>query len=256
MPDEEPCFTLEEPPPKLRYAIQKKPSTKQNLMCQMAVNLHNRVESLGPNQIGQAKRDEELTDIVHTFSVGGVQPGGNVQHAIDHLQSMQKRLFRTYFSPQLNLARMHFLRKAVLATVMGAAVGLILSRVVQWPEVANYIYLMVASALGVALVSASTGHHHDFDAFDDDLASLDAPFTKLFIAAGIALVIALLLSTDAATLKLGTMSTNAIGKDTTVALALGAIFGVASRDALRLLVRFGTQAITKLSGGAQNQHSR
>jgi hypothetical protein len=225
-------------------------------MCQLAVNLHNRVESLSPNQIERTKMNEELTDIVHSFSVGGVQPGANVQHAIDHLQSMQKRIYRTYFSPQLNLARMYFLRKAVMATALGAASGLILSRVVLWPEVANYVYLMVASALGVALVSASTGHHHDFDSYDEDLASLDAPFTKIFIAAGIALVIALLLSTDAASLKLGTMSTNAVAKDTTVALALGALFGVASRDALRLLLRLGSQAITKISGSGRNQDSR
>ena len=247
MAEEEPCFTLEDLPPKLHYSVRKKPSAKQSLMCRLAVDLHTRIDDLQPSQITQEKREEEMTDVVNTFSVGGVQPGGNVQHAIDHLQIMQKRLFRIYFAPQLNAARQRFLLKAVLTVVAGTTLGRLLSTLVEWPEVSNYIYLMVASTLGMTLVSASTGYNYDFNSFDEDLASLEAPFTKMFIAAGIGLVIALLLSTDAASLKIGRMSTNAIATDTTAALALGAIFGVASRDALRLVVRFGTQAVAKFS---------
>ncbi len=248
--DENPCYSLEAPVPALNYAIRAKPSPKQAAMCRMAVELHTRIDRLSSgqkDQISEAQRIEDLTLVVNAFVVGGVIKNCDTQTAVDQLLSIQKRVFTEYFSPILWNYKQRFVLAFLVVGFGGIGVALLSARVVGWTEVANYAYFATAAAFGVTIVSAGRGLHHDFAAFDDDVIALQRPFIRLFLGSGVALVVALALSTDAATLKLGNMATTDVPSKTNVALALGALLGIANLEAFRLIVRFASQAIGKIS---------
>jgi hypothetical protein len=247
---ETPCYTLEAERPALNYAVRSRPSAKQAAMCRMAVELHSRIQDLptdGKYSITTEKKLENLSLVVNAFAVGGVQQHGDIQSAVDQLARVHRHIFISHFSPRLQDAKRRFTLTFLFVGIIGVGAALASSKLLGWTEVSNYIFLMVAAALGVTLVSAGTGLHTDFDAFEEDMIALRAPLLRMFVTSGVALVIALGLSTDAASLKLGNMHTTDIPSNTIVALTLGALFGVANGEALKLLLRFAGQAVGKIA---------
>ncbi len=249
--DETPCYSLEAERPALIYAVRRKPSPKQAAMCRTAVELHMRIDRLPTGEtrgkISQSVKADELTLVVNAFAVGGVQQNCDVQSAMDQLTSVQKRVFSDFFAPALWDAKQRFVLSFIGVALVGALCALAAARFAGWTEVSNYLWFVMAAAFGVTIVSAGTGLHYDFSAYDDDMIALQRPLIRIFLGSGVALVIALALSTGAATLKFGTMSTTDVPTKTTVALALGSLLGIANAEAFRLIVRFASQAINRVS---------
>jgi hypothetical protein len=134
-----------------------------------------------------------------------------------------------------------------------AAVGIVialLAKYFQLQELSNYVWFIVSATFGVTIVAAGRGLHHDFLAFDDDRIALQRPWMRIFLGSGVALVIALALSTGAASLKLGDMSTRDVPNNIYVAMALGSLLGIANVEAFRLIVRYASQAIRKVSAAS------
>ena len=174
----------------------------------------------------------------------------NVQTAMDQLTSVQKRIFSDFFAPELWDAKQRFLLSFLGVALIGIVCAIGADKFLGSVELSNYLWFVVAAAFGVTIVSTGRGLHHDFANFDDDKLALQRPLIRMFLGSGVALVVALALSTGAATLKLGNMSTTDIPTNRNVALALGSLLGIANVEAFRLIVRFASQTISKVSASS------
>jgi hypothetical protein len=243
-------FVLTEVEPVLLYAIIRKPSDAQWKMCNFAVELHNRISDIPARQAGSSptgidgdRRTDLYRTIVRAFAAGGVGDEVYPQNSLRQLDDLQKKVFAEFFSPRLNRAKRHFivsfLALAVVVEAMAWGSSLSWSR----PVLANYLHLSAAAALGTTIFSAGRGLHHEFAEFDNDMQALSNPLVTMFLAVGVALILAFLLSTEIVKVEIGGFKPATAGTSLPNALALGAIVGFARADAFKFLIKVAGQAV-------------